>query len=127
MNTIDINKATFVGIDAHPTTHTALAINRFEEEKGILTFANTKEGIAPREKSSGKTKRHSKSKTGSRKLNHTFYMAAMVSLIWNPKAKVYFDKKITEGKTKKHALKCLMKRTACIAYGMLKTGEIYRA
>jgi hypothetical protein len=29
MNTTDVNKATFIGIDAHPTTHTALAINRF--------------------------------------------------------------------------------------------------
>jgi hypothetical protein len=36
---------TFVGIDAHPTEHTALAINRFEEEKGQLRFDNTKEGI----------------------------------------------------------------------------------
>jgi len=46
MKTLDINSATFLGIDAHPTTHTALAINRFEEEKGILTFENTKDGIA---------------------------------------------------------------------------------
>jgi transposase len=45
MNTLDVNTATFFGIDAHPTTHTVLAMNRFEEEKGILTFENTKEGI----------------------------------------------------------------------------------
>ena len=42
----NFNTATFVGIDAHPTTHTALAINRFEEEKGMFTFDNTKEGIS---------------------------------------------------------------------------------
>ena len=42
----NFNTATFIGIDAHPTTHTALAINRFEEEKGMLTFDNTKTGIA---------------------------------------------------------------------------------
>ena len=41
-----LTDATYVGIDAHPTTHTAVVINRFEEEKGILTFENTKEGIA---------------------------------------------------------------------------------
>jgi len=97
-------------------------IERFANLDSFIQYA----GIAPREKSSGKTKRHSKSKTGSRKLNHAFYLAAMVQLRWNPKAKEYFEKKIKEGKTKKHALKCLMKRTACIVYGMLKSGEDYR-
>jgi len=97
-------------------------IERFANLDSFIQYA----GIAPREKSSGKTKRHSKSKTGSRKLNHAFYLAAMVQLRWNPKAKEYFEKKLKEGKTKKHALKCLMKRTACIAYGMLRNGEDYR-
>jgi len=97
-------------------------IERFTNLDSFIQYA----GIAPREKSSGRTKRHSKSKTGSRKLNHTFYLAAMVQLRWNPKAKEYFEKKIQEGKTKKHALKCLMKRTACIVYGMLRSGEDYK-
>jgi len=97
-------------------------IERFANLDSFIQYA----GIAPREKSSGKTKRHSKSKTGSRKLNHAFYIAAMVQLRWNSQAKVYFEKKVKEGKTKKHALKCLMKRTACIAYGMLRSGEDYK-
>jgi len=97
-------------------------IERFANLDSFIQYA----GIAPREKSSGKTKRHSKSKTGSRKLNHAFYMAAMVQLRWNSQAKEYFEKKVKEGKTKKHALKCLMKRTACIAYGMLRSGEDYK-
>lgn len=110
---------------------TVLASKIVAHSGGIERFANLDSfiqyaGIAPREKSSGKTKRHSKSKTGSRKLNNAFYLAAMVQLRWNPKAKEYFEKKIKEGKTKKHALKCLMKRTACIVYGMLKSGEDYR-
>ena len=41
----DLNVATFVGIDAHPSEHTALAISRFEEEKGRLRFENNKAGI----------------------------------------------------------------------------------
>lgn len=110
---------------------TILASKIVAHSGGIERFANLDSfiqysGIAPREKSSGKTKRHVKSKTGNRKLNHTFYLAAMVQLRWNPKAKEYFEKKLKEGKTKKHALKCLMKRTACITYGMLKSGEDYR-
>lgn len=97
-------------------------IERFTSLDSFIQYA----GIAPKEKSSGRSKRHIKNKGGNRKLNHTFYLAAMVQLRWNPKAKEYFDKKVKEGKTKKHALKCLMKRTACIVYGMLRTGENYR-
>jgi hypothetical protein len=51
---------------------------------------------------------------------------ALTQTQWNPKAKVYYQKKIAEGKTKKHALRCVMKRVACILYGMLKSGEAYR-
>ncbi len=97
-------------------------IGRFSNLDGFVRYA----GIAPKEKSSGKTKRHIKNQSANRKLNHTFYLMAMVQLIWNPKAKEYFDKKVKEGKTKKHALKCLMKRTACIVYGMLRSGQAYQ-
>jgi Transposase len=43
--TIDFNTATYVGIDAHPSEHTAVAVNRFEEEKGSLNFENNWNGI----------------------------------------------------------------------------------
>ena len=36
---------TYVGIDAHPSEHTAVAVNRFEEEKGRLNFENNWDGI----------------------------------------------------------------------------------
>src|SRR5579864_3313981 len=42
----NLNLATYIGIDAHPSEHTALAMNRFEEEKGKLRFDNTRAGIA---------------------------------------------------------------------------------
>lgn len=42
---INLNTAIFIGIDSHPSEHTAVAINRFEEEKGVLRFENTKKGI----------------------------------------------------------------------------------
>jgi transposase len=45
MEPINLNTALFVGIDSHPTEHTAVAINRFEEEKGMFQFANTQKGI----------------------------------------------------------------------------------
>jgi len=45
MDTNFLNSATYIGIDSHPTTHTAFAINRFEDEKGHITFDNSKSGI----------------------------------------------------------------------------------
>jgi hypothetical protein len=59
-------------------------------------------------------------------LNTTFYWVALNQVRWHAEAKAYFDKKLKEGKTKKHALRCVMKRVACIVYGMLKSGEAYR-
>lgn len=97
-------------------------IERFKNIDDFIQYA----GIAPKEKSSGRTQKHKRSKGGNRKLNSAFYLAALLQLRWNPKAKEYFEKKVKEGKTKNHALKCLMKRTACIVYGMLKSGEEYK-
>jgi len=98
-------------------------IERFKNIDDFIQYA----GIAPQEKSIGKTKRHKKAKGGNRKFNHALYLAALLQLRWNPKAKEYFEKKLKEGKTKKQALRCLMKRTACIVYGLLKSGQDYRA
>ncbi len=38
-------KTCYVGIDAHPSEHTAVAVNRFEEEKGRLNFENNWNGM----------------------------------------------------------------------------------
>jgi transposase len=63
----------------------------------------------------------------NRQLNTAMYLLAFNQLRWNAKAKAYFEKKIAEGKTKRHALRCLMRINANIVYGMLKSGEPYRA
>ena len=97
-------------------------IDRFQNLNKFIQYA----GIAPKEKSSGKTKKHKKTFSGNRKLNHTFFLAALIQIQRNEEARVYYQKKISEGKTKKHALRCVMKRVACIVYGMLKNGEEYR-
>lgn len=97
-------------------------IERFKSIDKFIKYA----GIAPTEKSSGKSKRYIKNTKGNRKLNSTFYLAALGQINWNPKAKEYYEKKIKEGKSKKQSLVCVMKRIACVVYGMLKSGEDYR-
>ncbi len=96
-------------------------INRFRLDT-FIKYA----GIAPVEKQSGKNRKHKQNKTGNRQLNNAIYTIALTQLRCHPKARVYFQKKIAEGKTKKHAIRCLMKRIACIIYGLLRTSENYR-
>lgn len=121
----DSNLATIPGIGV------TLAAKIISHSGGIARFRNIDKfikyaGIAPTEKSSGKSKRYIKNTKGNRKLNSTFYLAALGQINWNPKAKEYYEKKIKEGKSKKQSLVCVMKRIACVVYGMLKSGENYR-
>lgn len=96
-------------------------VKRFNLD-GFIKYA----GIAPIERQSGKTQKYKQNKSGNRQLNNAIYTIALTQLRCCPKAKAYFEKKIKEGKTKKHAIRCLMKRVACIVYGMLRNGEKYR-
>jgi transposase len=100
----------------------ANGIDRFPTVSKFIRYA----GIAPVEKSSGKKKRHRRDMRNNRQLNTALYFVAFNQLRWNPKAKEYFNKKVSEGKSKKHALRCLTRITANIIYGMLKSGEPYR-
>lgn len=97
-------------------------VDRFRNLDAFVKYA----GIAPIAKSSGKSKRHKQNKAGDRQLNTAIYTIALVQVRCLPGAKAYFEKKVKEGKSKKHALRCLMKRVACIVYGMLKNQEDYR-
>jgi transposase len=57
-------------------------------------------GIAPVDKSSGKTTRHRNNKSGNRKLNSVFYRMSMHQSIYDEEGKKYYEKKLKEGKTK---------------------------
>jgi len=114
-----------------PGISTILAAKIIAHSSGTERFANRDKyiryaGIAPLERSSGKYRRFGRGKKGNRRLNGTFYLAAMLQIQKNAKAKEYYEKKLAEGKTKQQGLICVMKRTACITYGMLKSGEAYR-
>jgi transposase len=93
-------------------------INRFHSPSALAKYA----GLAPRERSSGKTKRHIKTKSGNRRLNMAIHRIALsqISKYGNKEAKSYFQRKISEGKTKSQALCCLKRRLVDIIFMMLK-------
>lgn len=98
-------------------------INRFKGPAELAKYA----GCAPRKKESGKCRRHVKTKSGNRRLNKALYQIALtqISNQGTPKAKEYFQKKVKEGKSKKHALTCLKRQISDIIFSMLKEKRAY--
>lgn len=93
-------------------------INRFQSPASLAKYA----GCAPRECSSGKTKRFRKTKSGNRRLNRAFHRMALsqMSRSGNYKAREYFKRKVTEGKSKQQALVCLRRQMVNIIWMMMK-------
>ena len=64
-------------------------------------------GTAPLEASSGEVVRHRLSLAGNRKLNYALHMVAVCQARSDTRGGAYYRKKITEGKSRKEALRCL--------------------
>ena len=99
-------------------------INRFHSPASLAKYA----GCAPRECSSGKKTRYVKTGSGNRRLNCAFHRMALsqISCSGNDKAKVYFRRKISEGKSKSQALVCLRRQMVNIIWCMMKHKTIYQ-
>ena len=73
-------------------------ISKFKSPGALAKYA----GCAPRQHSSGKTTRWRKTRSGNRRLNRVFHQMALVQISrhGSDRAKEYFIKKISEGKSK---------------------------
>src|SRR3989344_6026347 len=93
-------------------------VNRFHSPGALAKYA----GCAPREHSSGKTIRWRKTRSGNRRLNRAFHRMSLsqISRSGNDAARVYFKRKISEGKTKAQALVCLRRQLVNVVWMMLK-------
>ena len=109
-------------------------INRFSNSSKLARYA----GIAPIEKSSGGKEHAMKSEFGNRKLNSLIYRVAYIGLstgktsgdnlkATNPIFREYYEKKISEGKTKHQALICIMRRLVNIICKVLKEDIEYQS
>jgi len=98
-------------------------INRFSSPAKLAKYA----GCAPRKLESGKRRRHVKTRSGNRRLNKALYQIALTQISNQGilKAKAYFQKKVNEGKSKKHALTCLKRQIVDIIWSMLKEKRAY--
>lgn len=99
-------------------------IKRFKSPGALAKYA----GCAPRECSSGKTKRFRKTRSGNRRLNRAFHRMALsqISRMGNPLGLAYFKRKISEGKSKMQALVCLRRQMVPIVWMMMKHKTTFR-
>lgn len=67
-------------------------------------------GVSPVENSSGQTRQHRNNKRGNRILNSIFYQMSLHQSRYDERGRAYFAKKLSEGKTKSHARKCLSRQ-----------------
>jgi len=95
----------------------------YTETKGKLTSKESFASycaISPIENSSGKIKRHNTNHRGNRRLNSIFYRMSICQSIYDEKGKLYFEKKLKEGKTKRHARKCLARQLCNSVFKILQ-------
>jgi transposase len=77
-------------------------------------------GTAPIEASSGPRKRHRLNPRGNRKLNHAMHLIAVTQIAHDTAGRVYYDRKIAEGKTNKEALRALKRRISDAVWRQLQ-------
>jgi transposase len=77
-------------------------------------------GSAPIEASSGGRKRHRLNPRGNRMLNHALHLIVICQLRQpNTKGRVFYERKLAEGKTKKEAIRALKRRLSDVVYRQL--------
>jgi transposase len=91
-------------------------VRRFANRDAFASY----NGTAPVEFASGGRVVHRVSQRGNRQLNHALHMAA-VTQIRNPdtQGRVYFGRKVAEGKTKREALRSLKRQVSNAVYRQL--------
>lgn len=88
---------------------------KLHSKKALASYS----GVAPIDNSSGKRIKHRNNKTGNRILNSVFYQLALHQSRWDEKGKAYYEKKLQEGKSPRHARKCLSRQLINIVWKIL--------
>jgi len=92
-------------------------IERFDSDAQLARHA----GVAPLEASSGKHRRHRLDRGGNRQLNCAIHRIAITQARMHPPARAYLERKQSEGKSRREALRCLKRQLARTVYTTLKS------
>ena len=91
-------------------------IDRFPTDAQLARHA----GVAPLEASSGKHRRHRLDRGGNRQLNRALHQIAITQARIHPPARAYMERKQTEGKSRREALRSLKRHLARTIHTTLK-------
>lgn len=92
-------------------------IGRFATESKLAVHA----GVAPLEASSGNRQRHRLSRRGNRQLNAALHRIALTQMRCHEPARIYVERKMSEGKTKREALRCLKRQLVRTIFNTLRS------
>ena len=93
------------------------AVSRFASRDHFASY----NGTAPIEVSSGSRKVYRLSRRGNRRLNHAIHMAAVTQIRYrHTNGRAYYEKKLTEGKTGKEALRALKRQISDAIFACLQ-------
>jgi transposase len=92
-------------------------IERFRSDAQLARHA----GVAPLDASSGKHQRHRLDRGGNRQLNCALHRIAITQGRVHRPAQAYLERKQSEGKSRREAIRCLKRQLARTVYTTLKT------
>lgn len=92
-------------------------IDRLKSDAQLARHA----GVAPLEASSGRTQRHRLDRAGNRQLNAALYRIAITQSRCYAPACAYLERKRSEGKSRRQAIRCLKRHLARVVFNTLKT------
>ncbi|MEV7098889.1 transposase [Amycolatopsis sp. NPDC051045] len=76
-------------------------------------------GVSPVQASSGKTHRRRLNRGGDRQANAALYRTTLSRLRWGQRSRDYLDRRTTEGKTRREAIRCLKRYIAREIYYLI--------
>jgi transposase len=92
-------------------------IARFQSDSQLARHA----GVAPLDASSGSQRRHRLDRGGNRQLNCALHRIAVTQGRVHPQARAYLERKQSEGKSRREAIRCLKRQLARTVYTTLKS------
>lgn len=95
-------------------------INRFDTPDQLARYT----GVAPIPASSGNTNRHRLHRGGHRRLNRAIHLIALTQARYHPDAINYLEKRTSDGKTRREAIRCLKRYITRRVYTTLKHHQL---
>ena len=125
---VDVIAPCLLSIQGIKQLNAAELIAHVGDIQGIASAASLARyaGIAPILSGSAGNYYHRVNYQGDRQLNAVFHRIAQVQSRHNPLAQAYLARKRAEGKTSKHAFRCLKRRMVDIVYAVWKSGKPYQ-